>query len=218
MVTHKVRILNDYSFDPSRAREEKGALNSDTVSEEVTSYLCREALPTLLNMLADLRIRFPNFRVLQAKANVTDAFRNIRVVPDQAVGLDLERQTPHPSWPRKRAQNWDTTVDLLGFTVNTYTLRTAVTEVNIATIRLTVDQEWPLTRKQAIAQKVLSVAGKLWNLTYVVKAGRYFVWQLLALTGLHKNAKTKEQTRRIVDIGWEFHNDIAFWKWAIDQQ
>ena len=22
----------------------------------------------------------------------------------------------------------------------------------------------------------------------------------------------------MVDLGWEFHNDIAFWKWAIDQQ
>ena len=21
-----------------------------------------------------------------------------------------------------------------------------------------------------------------------------------------------------MDLGWEFHNDIAFWKWAIDQQ
>ena len=47
--------------------------------------------------------------------------------------------------------------------------------------------------------------------------GTYFVWQLLALTG-NKNAKTKGRTRRIVDLGWEFHNEIAFWKWAIDQQ
>ena len=62
------------------------------------------------------------------------------------------------------------------------------------------------------------MAGKLWNLTYVVRAGRYFVWQLLALTGLHKNARAKERTRRVVDLGWEFHDDIAFWKWAIDKQ
>ena len=80
-----------------------------------------------------------------------------------------------------------------------------------------LEQEWPLTRKQASAQEVLSVAEKLWNLAYDVRAGRYFVWQLLALTGLHKNAKTKKRTRRIVDLGWEFHNDFAFWKWAIDQ-
>ena len=118
----------------------------------------------------------------------------------------------------KKSTDWDTTVDLLGVTVNTHTLRISVTEEKITAIRRTLEQEWPLTRKQASAQEVLSVAGKLWNLTYVVTAGRYFVWQLLAPTGLHKNARTKERTRRVVDLGWEFHNDIACWKWAIDQQ
>ena len=118
----------------------------------------------------------------------------------------------------KKSIDWDTTVNLPGFMVNTHTLRISVTEGKIAAIRLTLEQEWPLTRKQASAQEVLSVAGKLWNLTYVVKAGRYFVWQLLALTGLHTNPRTKERTRSVVDLGWEFHNDIAFWKWAIDHQ
>ena len=86
--------------------------------------------------------------------------------------------------------------------MNTHTLRISVTEGKIAAIRLTLEQEWSLTRKQASAQEVFSVAGKLWNLTYVVRAGRYFVWELLALTGLHKNARAKERTRRVVDLGW----------------
>ena len=101
----------------------------------------------------------------------------------------------------KKSTDWDTTVDLLGFTVNTHTLRISVTEEKIDAIRRTLEQEWPFTRKQASAQEVLSVAGKLWNLTYVVRAGRYFVWQLLALTGLHKNARTKERTRKVVNLG-----------------
>ena len=50
------------------------------------------------------------------------------------------------------------------------------------------------------------------------KGGPIFCLATLALTGLHKSARTKERTRRVVDLGWEFHNDIAFWKWAIDQQ
>ena len=45
--------------------------------------MCGEALPTLLNVLTDLRIRCPNCRILLAKANVTEAFRNVRVTPDQ---------------------------------------------------------------------------------------------------------------------------------------
>ena len=82
VVTHKVRIINDYSFNPSTARGEKGGLNRDTVSEEVPPCLCEEALPALLNVLTDLRIRFPNRRILLDKADVTEAFRNVRVAPD----------------------------------------------------------------------------------------------------------------------------------------
>ena len=84
VVTHKVRVINDHSFDPSTAKGEKGGLNRDTVSEEVPPYLCGEALPTLLNVLIDLRMRFPNVRILLAKTDFTEAFRNVRVAPDQA--------------------------------------------------------------------------------------------------------------------------------------
>ena len=46
----------------------------------------------------------------------------------------------------KKSTDWDTTtVDLLGFTVNTYTLRIAVTGGNIAAIRVTLEHKWPLT-------------------------------------------------------------------------
>ena len=303
VVTHKVRIITDYSFDPSTTRGEKGCLNRDTVSEEVSPCLCGGALPALLNVLTDLRIRFPNHRILSAKADVTEAFRNVRMAPDQAPNFcymvddvlvadfrltfgwagspghwgvmseaaahshrntvesaeilfegkammshvkiielweigrprqvppcvrvknkDVPRGRPHepffatvyvddfimarvkadptdqsalvasaslatyhirvfgpgeagatPILAPQKSTDWDTTVDLLGFTVNTHTLRISVTEGKIAAIRLTLEQEWPLTRKQASAQEVLSVAGKLWSLTYVVRAGRYFI-------------------------------------------
>ena len=38
------------------------------------------------------------------------------------------------------------------------------------------------------------------------------------MTDFHKTAKSKKLTRRLVNLGWEFHNDIAFWKWAIEQK
>ena len=76
----------------------------------------------------------------------------------------------------------------------------------------------PYDRKEAKGQEVLSVAGKLCNVTFAVRAGRYFVRQLLRLTGLHQEARTKTRTRRIVRQGWEFHGDLAFWKWAIDHR
>ena len=61
------------------------------------------------------------------------------------------------------------------------------------------------------------MAGKLWNPTYIIKAGRYLVWHILRLTDLHYAAKAKKRTKRIVRLGWEFHNEISFWKGAIEQ-
>lgn len=84
VVTHKVRIMNDYSFDAGVARGEKGGLNSDTQTEEVPKSLSGDALPTLLKALTVLRIRFPHLRILLAKAAVTDAFRSVRLAPHQA--------------------------------------------------------------------------------------------------------------------------------------
>ena len=28
----------------------------------------------------------------------------------------------------------------------------------------------------------------------------------------------KDRRAKVVELGWEFHNYIAFWKWAIDQK
>ena len=62
---------------------------------------------------------------------------------------------------------------------------------------------------------MLSVAGKLWNLTFVVRAGRYFVCQLLRLTGLHTKGRTKRGPRG--SCAWDGNSmgiRTAFWKWA----
>ena len=77
-------MINDYLFDPSMARGEKCGLNRDTVSEEVPPCLCGKALPTLLNLLTDLQIRFPSLRILLVKADVTGAFRDVKVAPVEA--------------------------------------------------------------------------------------------------------------------------------------
>ena len=45
VVTHKVRVINDYSFDVQAARGEEGRLNKDTHTEEVPKRLRRQALP-----------------------------------------------------------------------------------------------------------------------------------------------------------------------------
>ena len=67
-----------------------------------------------------------------------------------------------------------------------------------------------MTRRQAKVREVLSMAGNLWNLTYVVRAGKYFVWRLLRLTALHDPRGSNIQNNT-VELGREFHADL-FWK------
>ena len=45
MVTSKVRIINDLSFDPTTLRGTKGGLNLDIVTQDIPRCLCAEALP-----------------------------------------------------------------------------------------------------------------------------------------------------------------------------
>ena len=97
-------------------------------------------------------------------------------------------------------------------------MRISITQAKVEAIRELLQREWPCDRKESKAQEVLSAAGKLWNLTFVVRAGRYFVWQLLRLTDLHTKDRTNSRTQRIVRLGWEFHGDTAFWKWTINQR
>ncbi|CAB1107576.1 unnamed protein product [Ectocarpus sp. CCAP 1310/34] len=50
----------------------------------VPRCLCGEALPAFLEALTSLRVRWPDKRILAAKADVTSAFRNVRISPDHA--------------------------------------------------------------------------------------------------------------------------------------
>ena len=58
-------------------------------------------------------------------------------------------------------------------------MRISVTKERVEAIRFLLEQEWSGDKTHASAQDVLSMAGKLWNLTYIFRAGRYFVWQFL---------------------------------------
>ena len=75
---------------------------------------------------------------------------------------------------------------------------------------------WHSRRRRAKARDVLSIAGKLWNVTYVVRVGRYFVWRLLRLTRLHDDRHPRNQN--VVCLGSDFHADLRFWKWAINHK
>lgn len=93
----------------------------------------------------------------------------------------------------KKSSNWNTTLEFLGFVINSHTLEISVTIKKAQAIQTALVDDWPRCRRRATAQEVFRIAGKLWNLTYVIRAGKYFVWRLLRITDLtHANRKKTE--------------------------
>ena len=111
----------------------------------------------------------------------------------------------------KQSTDWDTTISALGFTINSRTLRISCTREKTEAMKRSLFDYWPASRRQAKAREVLSMESKLWNLTCVVRAGRYFVGRLLRLTGLHDLHDQKHQNH-MVSLGRECHADLLFWK------
>ena len=91
----------------------------------------------------------------------------------------------------EKSSNWDTTSKVLGFVINSHTLEISVTTKKAQAIKTALVDDWPRCRRRATAQEVFSCAGKLWNLTYVIRAGKYFVWRLPRLTDLHTRTRKK---------------------------
>lgn len=85
-------------------------------------------------------------------------------------------------------------------------MRISVTVKKVQAIKKALADDWPRRRRRATAQEVFSIAGKLWNLTYVIRAGKYFVRRLLKLTGLH-STQNKNQNH-LVELERGFHDDL----------
>ena len=72
----------------------------------------------------------------------------------------------------KKNTDGDTTIDVLGFTINSHTLIISCTREKTESIKILLFEHWPASRQQEKAREVLSLACKLWKLTYLVRAGR----------------------------------------------
>ena len=83
VVTHKVRVINELSFDLFNRTKTRG-LSEKTDVNSVPPSLCAEVLPEFLTELASLRAENPKLRLLMATTDVTDAYRNVRIDPNQA--------------------------------------------------------------------------------------------------------------------------------------
>ena len=83
VATHKVRVINNLSFDLFNRAKKRG-LDAETNVNSVPPSLCAEALPEFLTELVSLRAENPKLRLLMATTDINDAYRNVRIDPNQA--------------------------------------------------------------------------------------------------------------------------------------
>ena len=82
VVTYKVRIINDLSFK-AQSNKREGGLTADTDTDSVPLCGSTEALPKCLARV----VRNSAKCILRSKADVSEAFRNVRIDPDEAHNL-----------------------------------------------------------------------------------------------------------------------------------
>lgn len=73
-----------------------------------------------------------------------------------------------------------------------------------------------MSRKVSPARGVLSLTGKLWNVTFVFRAGTYSVWQLWNLAGSHDRSGRDRTV--LMRLGIEFDSRIGRCKWATQEE
>ena len=102
------------------------------------------------------------------------------------------------------------------FVINSHTLQISVTVEKAQAIKTALVDEWPRERHSATAREVFRHRRKIVEPNVRRTSRKYFVWRLLRLTGLHlSHSKNRSH---LVALGREFHDDLDFWRWAIDEQ
>ena len=86
-----------------------------------------------------------------------------------------------PTLAPKRSTNGESTTDALGFTINLHTKRISFPRESANDMKRLLLGQWPVSRRRASEKDFFSVAGTLWKITYVVRAGKDFVKRLVRL-------------------------------------
>lgn len=100
----------------------------------------------------------------------------------------------------------------LGWKTNTHSDRILLLFDKIERLRYLLNG-WRASRGVTPAREATSLTVKLWNMAFVLRAGKYSVSQLLRLTGLHDWPDRNRTT--VVRLGRESHDGINMWRWAL---
>ena len=147
-------------------------------------------------------------KVQRADNGMTALIASASLTSDHVRLLGPGEEGITPTLAPAESTDRDTTIDALGFTINSHTKKISLPRVKVDAIKKLLREQRPVTRKQAKVGEADRMAGKLWNLTYVVRAGRYFVSRMLTLTGLHDSRVSNEQNIT-EELGREVYADLA---------
>lgn len=124
-----------------------------------------------------------------------------------------------PILAAKKISNWDTELEVLGWTFDTVAMTISLPESKLHSYSQML-AEWPPTRRSAPTKQVLSLLGKLIHAATVLRPGRFFVTRLLNQLGLslagideseRKFGKGTRPNRAVIFLGADFHSDIQWW-------
>ena len=139
-------------------------------------------------------------------------------VSDHLRMLGSSQANPVPVMSQKKLTDWLVAQEILGFVVDTQKMSISVPARKIDEIQ-TLLKEWPSTRQEAKAKQVWSLTGKLRHIATVLRPGRYMVWRLEFCTGVANldHVQSVVQKETTVRLNEEFHADLGWWKWAVQQ-
>jgi len=108
--------------------------------------------------------------------------------------------------------------------IDTKAMTVAVPHEKIVRLRKMLEL-WPADRRTASVKEVQSLVGKLLHLCEVVRPGKFFLRRILNYLGLPplKSMTVRgdvenqsRQRRKMITLGPEFHDDLAFWRLILD--
>jgi len=129
-----------------------------------------------------------------------------------------------PLFSPAKTTSWDTIMEVLGWMIDTKAMTVAVPHEKIVRLRKMLEL-WPADRRTASVKEVQSLVGKLLHLCEVVRPGKFFLRRILNYLGLPplKSMTVRgdvenqsRQRRKMITLGPEFHDDLAFWRLILD--
>ena len=135
--------------------------------------------------------------------------------------------TDPPLLAPAKVSSWSTSLDVLGWTVDTSAMVISLTSAKLLQLSLLLEA-WPPARAVASEYELRSLMGKLLHVSEVVRRGFVFVRRIIQRGvspvrpwderfGVSGRGKGRRKLRACVRLGPEFHDDISFWRMVMQR-